>query len=100
MLAVVVAFCGRTVAPLIFPSTEIFPAITFRTRTFCPFASCSEMERPIRDRLATPAIWIAAGHDGAYEPRTQRFTTVIVTSDGYRFEWCTALCATTPADSS
>jgi hypothetical protein len=29
-----------------------------------------------------------------------RLTTVTVTCDGYCFEWCTALCATTPCDSS
>ncbi len=29
-----------------------------------------------------------------------RFTTVIVTCDGYCFEWWTALCATTPCASS
>ncbi len=29
-----------------------------------------------------------------------RFTTVTVTEDGYCFEWCTALCATTPLLSS
>ena len=27
------------------------------------------------------------------------FTTVIFSSDGYCFEWCTELCATTPFDS-
>jgi hypothetical protein len=29
-----------------------------------------------------------------------RFTTVIVICDGYRTEWCTTLCATTPVTSS
>ena len=44
---------------------------------------------------ARPAYRACPAVDGA-----DLLTTVTVTDDGYCFEWCTALCATTPLLSS
>ena len=46
-----------------------------------------------------PAPDCSRDSTGLMRPR-QRFTTVTVMLDGYGFEWCTTLCATTPAVSS